>query len=49
MTTKEQADIRRKLKILNHGKESGNIVLIEVVSLSQDLPAVTSFDKSQTR
>jgi transposase InsO family protein len=25
MTTKAQADIRRKLKILNHGKENGNV------------------------
>jgi transposase len=25
MSIKEQADIRRKLKILNHGKESGNV------------------------
>jgi transposase-like protein len=25
MTSKAQADIRRKLKILNHGKENGNV------------------------
>ena len=25
MTTKAQADIRRKLKVLHHGKEIGNV------------------------